>query len=61
MVNQFNEITIAETGEVLRTTNPDQLVATGTIEGGAVFSVHIEGGNGTTRVSRSTSRAIREI
>ncbi|GAA4263295.1 Gfo/Idh/MocA family oxidoreductase [Dactylosporangium darangshiense] len=44
MVNQFNEITIAETGEVLRTTNPDQLVATGTIEGGAVFSVHIEGG-----------------
>ena len=44
MVNQFKEVTIRETGEVLRTTTPDQLVLAAELEGDAVLSVHIEGG-----------------
>ena len=44
MVNQFPEVTIAETGEVFPTTAPDQLVMIGRLEGGAVVSVQIEGG-----------------
>ncbi len=44
MVNQFPEVTIRETGEVLATTAPDQLVLSGAFAGGAVLSVHIEGG-----------------
>lgn len=44
MVNQFPEVTIAETGEVFRTTAPDQLVMIGRLEGSAVVSVQIEGG-----------------
>ena len=44
MVNQFPTVTIAETGETFRTTTPDQLVVAGTLPGGAVLSVHIEGG-----------------
>lgn len=43
-VNQFDQITIAETGEVLPTTTPDQLVLAGQLADGAVVSVHIEGG-----------------
>jgi predicted dehydrogenase len=44
LVNQFPEVTIRETGEVIRTTTPDQLVLTGVIGESAVLSVHIEGG-----------------
>jgi predicted dehydrogenase len=44
MINQFPNVTIAETDEVIATTNPDQLVLAGTLGGGAVLSVHIEGG-----------------
>jgi predicted dehydrogenase len=44
MVNQFNEVTIAETGEVIQTTTPDQLVLSAELGGTAVLSVHIEGG-----------------
>ncbi len=44
MINQFNQIEIAETGEVLPTTNPDELVVAGTLVNGAALSVHIEGG-----------------
>jgi predicted dehydrogenase len=43
-VNQFEKVTIAETGEVFETTTPDQLVLSGTFAGGAVLSVHVEGG-----------------
>ncbi len=43
-VNQFPQITIRETGEVLPTSTPDQLVLVGTLADGAVVSVHIEGG-----------------
>lgn len=43
-VNQFSEVIIAETGEVIPTTAPDQLVLAGTFEGGGVASIHIEGG-----------------
>ncbi|WP_420994172.1 Gfo/Idh/MocA family protein [Cupriavidus sp. 30B13] len=43
-VNQFDRITIKETGEVFPTTTPDQLVLTGSLAGGAVLSVHVEGG-----------------
>jgi predicted dehydrogenase len=44
MVNQFPKATIRETGEVFDKTTPDQLVLVGTLENGAVLSVHIEGG-----------------
>jgi predicted dehydrogenase len=44
MVNQFPQVTIAETGEVFQTTTEDQLIMQCTLDGDAVFSVHIEGG-----------------
>ena len=44
LVNQFPAVTIRETGETIATTTPDQLVLAGTLGGGAVLSVHIEGG-----------------
>jgi predicted dehydrogenase len=43
-VNQFRQVTIAETGEVFDTTTPDQLAMAGTFDGDAVLSVHVEGG-----------------
>jgi predicted dehydrogenase len=43
-VNQFERVTIEQTGEVLPTSTPDQLVLAGRLPGGAVVSVHIEGG-----------------
>ncbi len=43
-VNQFEQITIKETGEVLPTSTPDQLALVGELPGGAIVSVHIEGG-----------------
>jgi predicted dehydrogenase len=44
MVNQFAEVTIAGSGEVIPTTTPDQLVLAAKLGGSAVLSVHIEGG-----------------
>ncbi|MGI4879335.1 MAG: Gfo/Idh/MocA family protein [Janthinobacterium lividum] len=44
MVNQFPEVTIAGTGEIIATTTPDQLVLSAKLAGDAVLSVHIEGG-----------------
>jgi predicted dehydrogenase len=44
LVNQFDKVTIRETGEVIPTTTPDQLVLNGVLPGGAVLSVHVEGG-----------------
>lgn len=44
LINQFPEVTIRETGEVIATTTPDQLVLSGVIGENAVLSVHIEGG-----------------
>jgi predicted dehydrogenase len=44
LVNQFDTVTIAETGETMPTTTPDQLVLGGVMPGGAVLSVHVEGG-----------------
>lgn len=44
MVSQFPQVTIEETGEVLDSTAPDQLVLSGLLEDGGVVSVHIEGG-----------------
>ncbi len=43
-VNQFTEVIIAETGEVIPTTTPDQLVLAGLLDDGGVVSIHIEGG-----------------
>jgi predicted dehydrogenase len=43
-VNQFPEVSIQETGEKVPTTAKDQLVLAGTLVGGGVLSVHIEGG-----------------
>jgi predicted dehydrogenase len=37
-------VTIKETGEVLPSTAPDQLVLSGLLEDGGVISIHIEGG-----------------
>jgi predicted dehydrogenase len=42
--NQFPQVTIRETGVSTATTTPDQLVLAGMLDGGAVVSVHIEGG-----------------
>jgi len=44
MVNQFPQVIISETGEVIPTTAPDQLVLSGLLPDGAVLSVHVEGG-----------------
>lgn len=44
LVNQFANVTIQDTGEVIPTTTPDQLVLTGRLADGAVLTVHIEGG-----------------
>ena len=43
-VNQFKNVIIAQTGEVIPTTTPDQLVLSGMLPGNAVLTVHIEGG-----------------
>ena len=44
LVNQFPEVTIAGSNEVIPTTNPDQLLLSARLAGSAVLSVHIEGG-----------------
>ena len=43
-VNQFKEITLIGTGEVLPHTNADQVVLSGTFANGAVLAVHLEAG-----------------
>lgn len=43
-VNQFKEITIAETGVTQPHTSADQVVLSGTFSNGAVLSVHLEAG-----------------
>lgn len=44
MVSQFPTVTIKETGEVIKSTAPDQLVLSGMLENGGVILIHIEGG-----------------
>ncbi len=44
LVNQFKDVTVAETGVTIATTTPDQLVMVGKLGGSAVLSVHVEGG-----------------
>jgi predicted dehydrogenase len=44
LVNQFSEVTIAETGEKIMTDAPDQLVLSGRLGDYGVLSVHVEGG-----------------
>ena len=51
LVNQFPTVTIRETGEVIPTTTPDQLVMAGRLAGDAVFQAHVEtkrNGSGVT-------------
>jgi predicted dehydrogenase len=43
-VNQFKEITLIGTGEVMAHTNADQVVLSGTFDNGAVLSIHLEAG-----------------
>jgi predicted dehydrogenase len=43
-VNQFPEVTLIETGEVLKHTSADQVVLNGTFSNGAVLTAHIEAG-----------------
>jgi predicted dehydrogenase len=43
-VNQFKEVTLIETGEVLEHKTADQVVLSGQFDNGAVLSVHIEAG-----------------
>ncbi|KJK18167.1 oxidoreductase [Burkholderiaceae bacterium 16] len=43
-INQIKSVTIRETGEVLPTTTPDQLVMLGRMAGDAVVAVHVEAG-----------------
>lgn len=44
LVNQFKEITLIETGEVMPHSTADQVVLSGTFGNGAVLSVHLEAG-----------------
>jgi len=41
---QFPFFTVAETGEKIPNTNPNEVMVIGTLEGGGLFSVQIEGG-----------------
>jgi predicted dehydrogenase len=41
---QFPFFTIAETGEQVLNSNPNQVMIIGTLENGGLFSIHIEGG-----------------
>ncbi|WP_295993928.1 Gfo/Idh/MocA family oxidoreductase [Rugamonas sp.] len=43
-VNQFKEVTLIETGEVLKHVTADQIVMSGTFDNDAVLSVHFEAG-----------------
>lgn len=43
-VNQFPEVTLIETGEVLKHTTADQILVNGSFSNGAVLTVHIEAG-----------------
>jgi predicted dehydrogenase len=43
-VNQFQEVTLVETGEMLPHTSADQVVLAGTFANGAVLTVHLEAG-----------------
>ena len=43
-LNQFKEVTLIETGQVLQHTSADQIVMSGQFANGAVLSVHIEAG-----------------
>jgi predicted dehydrogenase len=43
-LNQFREVTLIETGEVLKHTTADQIVLSGQFANGAALSVHIEAG-----------------
>jgi predicted dehydrogenase len=43
-VNQFPEVTLIETGEVLKHTTADQVIVNGTFRNGAVLTAHIEAG-----------------
>lgn len=44
VISQFPLVTLKESGEVLPSTAPDQMVMIGQLPNGAVLSVHIEGG-----------------
>jgi predicted dehydrogenase len=43
-VNQFPEVTLIETGEVMKHTTADQVVVNGSFPNGAVLTAHIEAG-----------------
>src|SRR6202163_1481309 len=49
VANQRQRVKIAETGETIPMTSPDQVLLSGVLQSGAVASVHIKGGtaNGT--------------
>ena len=42
--NQFPYFTVEETGQKIPTTSPNEVMVIGTLEGGGLFSVQIEGG-----------------
>ncbi|EYF05772.1 Gfo/Idh/MocA family protein [Chondromyces apiculatus] len=44
VARQFDQATIAETGQVIPVTAPDQVLLAGTFTSGAVLSAHFEGG-----------------
>ncbi len=68
-LNQFKEVTLVETGAVLKHSSADQIVVSGQFADGAVLAVHIEAGkrnnygiqldltgsNGDLKISNSTS------
>jgi predicted dehydrogenase len=44
VARQFDETTIAETGERLAKDSPDQIAVAGVLESGAVATIHVQGG-----------------
>ena len=52
---QFPFFTVGETGEKIPNTNPNEVMVIGTLEGGGLFSMQVEGAHKSTeRAYRST-------
>ena len=51
--NQFPFFTVEETGEQIPNTNPNEIMIIGTLEGGGLFSIQIEGGQKHCTLYRS--------
>jgi len=44
LINQFKQVTIMETGEILSTDAPNELLLNGLLDEDIALSIHVEGG-----------------